>query len=235
MSALRDGVAAAGYVRLRPEQSRAALAAVPDSALAAFAGSWDRLETDAFMADGGRYRRRRIANFLTCPGLAGHVRGLHRPHFQAVVHNSLNGGVDRWFAPCEDDTIANPACQALLELGRPVAEALEPGVPLFAEMHQFRIEAQAGSPGYPTPEGVHQDGVTCVLIAMLRRENLTGGETVVTDLDRRELARFTLDGLLDLVLLDDRRVAHGVSPIAPTDPERPSMRDVLVLTWKRAR
>ena len=40
------------------------------------------------MADGGRYRRRRIANFAARAGVPGHVRGPHRPHFQAVVHNS---------------------------------------------------------------------------------------------------------------------------------------------------
>jgi hypothetical protein len=232
VSPIADTVAAVGFARLRPEATRAALREVPDAALEAFAQSWQRLETDAYMADGGRYRRRRIANFLAVPGVPGHVRGLHRPHFQAVVHNSLNGGVDRWFAACEDDTIANPACQALLALGREAAERLAPAAPLFCEMHQFRIEAQAGSPGYPTPEGVHQDGVACVLIAMIRRTNLEGGETVVTDLDRGEVARFTLDGLLDLVLVDDRRLMHGVSPVAPADPALPSARDVLVLTWK---
>jgi hypothetical protein len=161
------------------------------------------------------------------------VRGLHRPHFQAQVHNSLNGGVDRWFAPVEDSVVANPVAEALLALGRGVADSLHPGTAWFAEMHQFRIEAAPGAPGHPTPEGVHQDGVEVVLIAMLARTNLRGGETLVTDGARRELARFTLDGLLDLVVLDDRRVLHGVTPVEAADPALPSSRDVLVLTWKR--
>lgn len=221
-----------GFARLRPAETRALLGLDP-AALDAFAASWGRLEPDGFMADGGRYRRRRLANFLALPGQAGHLRGLHRPHFQAQVHNSLNGGVDRWFAPVEDEVVASPATAALLALGRGVADALHPGTAWFVEMHQFRIEAAAGAPGHPTPEGVHQDGVHVVLIAMLARTNLRGGETLVTDEVRRELARFTLDGLLDLVVLDDRRVLHGVTPVEASDPALPSSRDVLVLTWKR--
>lgn len=231
MTALLEAMRAQGFARLRPAESLARLG-LPAAALADFAASWGRLETDAFMADGGRYRRRRIANFTALPGRADHIRGLHRPHFQAVVHNALNGGVDRWFAPVEDATIAHPACQGLLAIGREVADHLHPGTPWFVEMHQFRIEAAAGTPGLPTPEGVHHDGVDVVAIAMLARHNLRGGETRVTDPARRELARFTLDGLLDMTLLDDRRVMHGVTPVEPADPALPSCRDVLVLTWR---
>ena len=220
-------LAGQGFTRLRPAAMQQALA-VPAAALAEFAASWERLETDGFMADGGRYRRRRHANFLAGPG-GPPRRGLHRPHFQASVHNTLNGGVDRWFAPVEDAIGAGPAVAALLGFG---ATAMPPGGRWFIELHQFRIEAEAGLPGYPTPEGVHHDGVDFVLISMIRRTNLAGGETLVTDGRGEELARFTLDGLLDTAFLDDDRTMHGVTPIEPTDPRQPSRRDVLVITWK---
>ncbi len=221
-----------GFARLRPAET-AALLTAPGAALHDFAKSWDRLETDGFMADGGRYRRRRLANFLALPGRPVHQRGLHRPHFQASVHNKLNGGVDRWFAPVEDAVVCNPVCTGLLDFGRAVADGLHPETPWFVEMHQFRVEAKPGTPGLPTPEGVHHDGVDVVLIAMLARTNLAGGETLVTDDAGAELARFTLDGMLDLAIMDDHRVMHGVTPVEPADPALPSSRDVLVLTWKR--
>lgn len=202
-------------------------------ALSPFFASWGRLETDAFMRDGGRYRRRRIANFSAEPGVAGHRRGEHRPHFQAVVHNTLNGGVDRWFAPIEDAVAASAPLAALLDLGRAMAEALHRPQPWFVEAHQFRIEAAAGTPGYPTPEGVHHDGVDFVLIAMIARTNLEGGETVIEDDDGRRLAQFVLRDPLDTAMVDDPRVMHGVTPVAPADPALPSCRDVLVLTWRR--
>lgn len=227
-------LAARGFARV-PGQMMAGLLGEPGrpEALAPFFASWNRLETDAFMRDGGRYRRRRIANFSAEPGVAGHVRGEHRPHFQAVVHNTLNGGVDRWFAPMEDDVASGAPLVGLLDLGRAMAEALHGAHPWFVEAHQFRIEAAAGAPGYPTPEGVHHDGVDVVLIAMIARTNLEGGETVIEDDAGNRLAQFVLSDPLDTALVDDPRVMHGVTPVAPADPALPSCRDVLVLTWKR--
>jgi hypothetical protein len=225
-------VAAQGFARV-PGAALEARLGVPPAALEAFTRSWERLETDCFMADGGRYRRRRHANFSARAGVPGHLRNPHRAHFQAVVHNSLNGGVERWFAPVEDEVGDGPVLHALLDLGRSVADAGTPGADWFVEVHQFRIEAAAGVPGFPTPEGVHHDGVDHVLIGMMARTNLEGGETLITDDAGAELARFTLLDRLDTALIDDRRVMHGVTPVQPADPALPSCRDVLVITWKR--
>jgi hypothetical protein len=227
-------VAARGFARVSGAQMAALMGEGGRAeALAPFFASWNRLETDAFMRDGGRYRRRRIANFSAEPGVPGHVRGAHRPHFQAVVHNTLNGGVDRWFAAMEDEVAASAPLTAMLDLGRALADSLHGAHPWFVEAHQFRIEAAAGAPGFPTPEGVHHDGVDVVLIAMIARTNLEGGETVIEDDDGRRLAQFVLRDPLDTALLDDPRVRHGVTPVAPQDASLPSCRDVLVLTWKR--
>jgi hypothetical protein len=229
---LIEAVRGQGFARV-PGAEMAARLAVPPEALDDFAASWERLETDAFMADGGRYRRRRHANFTQGPGIPGLARrNPHRPHFQAVVHNSLNGGVERWFAPVEAAVAEGAPLQALLALGRGAADALKPGRTWFVEMHQFRIEAAAGAPGYPTPEGVHHDGVDLVLIAMIARTNLVGGETLITDEAGAELARFTLLDRLDTAVVDDARVMHGVTPVRPAEEALPSCRDVLVLTWK---
>lgn len=233
LAALQAEIAGQGFAMLPGARLAALLGPAGAAAeVAPFAASWERLEVDSFMADGGRYRRRRIANFTARAGVPGHVRGDHRPHFQAVVHNTLNGGVDRWFAPVEEAVGASAPVQALLTLGREVADQLKPGRDWFVEMHQFRIEAGAGAPGYPTPEGVHHDGVDLVLITMMARTNLVGGETLVCDDADRELARFTLLNQLDTAVVDDERVKHGVSPVGPQDPTRPSCRDVLVLTWR---
>lgn len=227
-------LAARGFARVTGAQMAALMGeAGRAEALAPFFASWNRLETDAFMRDGGRYRRRRIANFGAEPGLPGHARGEHRPHFQAVVHNTLNGGVDRWFAAMEDEVAASAPMRALLDLGRAMAEALHGPQAWFVEAHQFRIEAAAGAPGFPTPEGVHHDGVDFVLIAMIARTNLVGGETVIEDDAGNRLAQFVLQDPLDAAMVDDPRVLHGVTPVAPQDPALPSCRDVLVLTWKR--
>ncbi|HYF08666.1 MAG TPA: 2OG-Fe dioxygenase family protein [Acetobacteraceae bacterium] len=234
MTGVADALAAQGFARLPGATLRAMMReAGSDAALAPFFASWSRLETDQHMADGGRYRRRRIANFSAAPGVPGHVRGPHRPHFQAVVHNTLNGGVDRWFAPMEDVVAASAPLTTLLDLGRDWAEARAGAQPWFVEVHQFRIEAGANAPGYPTPEGVHHDGVDYVLIAMVARINLVDGETLIEDDAGHRLAQFTLAEPLDSAFIEDARVRHGVTPVRPADPAAPSCRDVLVITWKR--
>jgi hypothetical protein len=73
-----------------------------------------------------------------------------------------------------------------------------------------------------------------VLIGMIARTNLAGGETLITDDEGTELARFTLLDRLDTAFIEDARVMHGVTPVAPLDAMQPSCRDVLVITWKRS-
>ena len=60
-----------------------------------FADSWNDLGTDTYMADGGRYRRRRYAAFSA--GAGGLRRKPHQPHYQSRDYNALNGGIARWF------------------------------------------------------------------------------------------------------------------------------------------
>ncbi len=62
-----------------------------------FAASWDDLGLDTYMADGGRYRKRRHAAFAVADGTI--ARKPHQPHYQSRDYNPLNGGIARWFAP----------------------------------------------------------------------------------------------------------------------------------------
>ena len=79
---------------------------------------------------------------------------------------------------------------------------------------------------------MHRDGVDYVLVLLIDRQNIASGTTTVHALDGAELGAFTLTVPLDAALLDDARVAHGVTPIEPVDPAGPAYRDVLVVTWR---
>src|SRR5438270_1619982 len=76
-----------------------------------FAASWDDLGVDAFMADGGRYRRRRFAAFRAGPD--GISRKPHQPHYQSRDYNPMNGGIERWFLPVTDAIGEHPALHAI--------------------------------------------------------------------------------------------------------------------------
>jgi hypothetical protein len=197
----------------------------------AFAASWNDLGLDTYMADGGRYRKRRHAAF------AADARGIrrkpHQAHYQSRDYNSLNGGIARWFDPVLREIGSGPSMTAILHTCRLLFERLTPAPAWHIELHQFRIEARADAVGRPTPEGTHQDGVDHVLVLLVGRQNVQSGMTTITDLARRPLGSFTLAEPFDAALVDDNRVMHGVTPVEPVDPARPGFRDVLVVTFRR--
>ena len=200
----------------------------------AFAASWNHLELDHYMADGGRYRRRRYAVFAATAA-GGIVRASHRPHYQSRDYNALNGGIARWFAPIDEALGSGATMNAILAFSRSLFERLADESDWHVEVHQFRIEARLEEKGQPTPEGVHRDGVDYVLVLLVDRHNIASGTTTVHALNGAELGSFTLVSPLDAALLDDSRVAHGVTAIEPLDPHRAAYRDVLVVTWRRNR
>lgn len=202
---------------------------------ARFAASWNDLGEDRHMADGGRYRRRRYAVFdVTKDSI---VRAPHQPHFQAKTHNRLNGGLDRWFDPVMPEIGDHPIVRTLIEqlasifTSLPTAEVSASG--WHVELHQFRIEASADATGLPTPEGTHRDGVDGAFVMLINRQNVSSGITDVSDANGTSLGQFTLSEPGDAVFLDDMRVFHGVTPIAPLDSGKMAIRDVLVITFTR--
>jgi hypothetical protein len=197
-----------------------------------FAASWNALELDTYMADGGRYRRRRHAVFAARPGLAIE-RQPHQPHYQTLEYNPIHGGVARWFEPIAPAVADGATLQTVLAFCRHLFETLAGAPPAWRiEVHQFRIEARGGEAGRPTPEGLHRDGVDYVLVLLVSRRNIASGTTSIHALDGRTLGQFTLTDPLDAALVDDSRVAHGVTPVEAIEASQPAYRDVLVVTFK---
>ncbi len=196
-----------------------------------FAESWSDLPRDSHMGDGGTYRRRRFAVFA----MNGSLERLpHRPHYQSRDHNPLNGGIERWFAPVTDEDGLSPLLRGLLQTMASVISVAEGERERTVEVHQFRIEAEAATPGQPTPEGMHRDGVDWVFMMLVDRRNVTGGESEIQTPGGEALARFTLRQPFEAVLLDDRRLVHGATPVARRDPDLPASRDMLVVTFRPA-
>jgi len=201
----------------------------------AFAASWDHLGVDTYMADGGRYRRRRYAAYSVGEGTIR--RKPHQPHYQSRDYNPLNGGIARWFEPVTERIGIHPALLAILSTSHDIftrctAVHTRPAS-WHVEVHQFRVEASQDAAGKPTPEGLHRDGVDWVLVMLVRRQNVASGETSIHDLLKRQLGSFTLRAPLESALVDDDRVYHGVTPVTPIDANAPAFRDVLVATFRR--
>ena len=199
----------------------------------AFAESWGDLRVDTYMADGGRYRQRRHAAYsVTRDGAI--ARKPHQAHFQTRDYNPLNGGIARWFEPIDTAVGEGPTLQTILRFCHSLFQAVAPASDGWdVEAHQFRIEARRETHGRPTPEGMHRDGVDFALVLLIDRCNIARGTTTIQASDGRPLGSFTLTETLDAVVVDDRRVYHGVTPVEPLDPSRSAHRDVLVVTFRQ--
>jgi hypothetical protein len=224
-----------GYAFVRAPEMRVLLESAGLRDWDRFAASWGDLGVDMYMADGGRYRRRRFACYrATQEAMA---RKPHQPHYQSRDYNPVNGGIERWFEPVTDAIGAHPAMSAILTACHALFNRLTPAEmrpPAWhVEVHQFRIETGPGQVGQPTPEGMHRDGVDWVLVLLVDRVNIASGETTIADLAKSPLGSFTLSDPLDAAVTDDNRVFHGVTPVTPLDPDRPGHRDVLVVTFRR--
>ena len=231
MTGWADTLRTEGYVFVQAPAMRAALSAEGLSGWEPFAQSWDDLGLDTYMADGGRYRKRRHAVFRI--DADGTTRKPDQPHYQSRDYNALNGGIARWFAPVLPDVADGSAFRAILRFCYSLFNGLTPFPAWHVETHQFRIEASPDQSGQPTPEGMHQDGVDWVLVFMVGRRNIASGVTSIHGLDRRLIGSFTLEQPMDAALVNDHRVFHGVTPVQPLDPAQPAYRDVLVVTFRQ--
>lgn len=218
----------AGVALMGSSALNAALGVASD-AWTAFASHWDDLVLDAYAAELGTHRLRRYGHFLFREGVAEPLA--HETFVQPQNSNPLYLNRDRHFQPLTDAFAADPLLQALLAMLGQVATTLQDCVTFSAKVTPFRVLATADAAGQPAPEGVHRDGVTLVTSLLINRDNAIGGQSSVFDLEGAPLVSTTLSTPGTLLLGDDRRTRHGVSPIRPADPSRPAKREVLVITF----
>ena len=124
--------------------------------------------------------------------------------------------------------------ELLTAFGRLFAQ-VQPAARWHIEAHQFRIDTASGV-GRPTPEGAHRDGVDFVVVMLVARRGVKGGETRVFDANGPDGVRFVMQQPLTTLLLDDARVIHETTPLLPEDSQQADsgLRDTLVLTYRAA-
>ncbi len=225
-SRLADALSSNGFGVLSPT-GLASFMALPLAALESLKPDWSDLPLDNFLKDGGRYRRRRHSCFIVEQPEVKQVQ--HRAHYQPLQYNALHGGMHRLFEPMAEKSVSQPVWSSLLRAIAGVCSTVKGEQTWYVEAHQFRIDTSHGI-GRPTPEGAHCDGVDFVAIMLVARENVSGGESRIFELNGRHGQRFTLGEPWTLLLLDDQRVIHESTPIQPT--AEGDHRDTLVLTFR---
>jgi hypothetical protein len=194
-----------------------------------FRDDWDRLELDRYLEHRARFRLRRYGRFFWSPDTDELTELPHSRYFQPAEENSYAGGIERSFAPLLPHTSQNPFLQALVRstfASLPVAAERQRQT-WEVRVHQIRIVATPAEPGFPAPEGIHQDGTDFLTLHLVRRVNIAGGESTIYDLDRNPIQRMTLRETLDSLILEDPRIMHGVTPVQSADGINTGTRDLL--------
>lgn len=227
---IAEALVADGFARIDAGTLAAMIGPEAMAEWPAFQASWSALEYDAYMADGGTYRLRSYA-VLTLSG-DQIERAPHSPHYQKLTHNMLNGGVERWFKPTEAALTQGLLLPALLKAARDLFSPRDTGKAWRIELHQFRIEADDSTPGFPTPEGLHRDGVDWVLMLAVNRVDVEGGASQIHDRKGAPVTSFTMETPFEAVIVDDQRVLHAASPVLPAAGASKGHRDILVATYR---
>lgn len=194
-----------------------------------FARHWEHLAPDPYAAELGVTRLRRYGRYAFRDGAMHPMPTL--AFAQPENSNPLYVGMDRDFEPLTDAFARDPLLHSVVQLLARAASALDEVAEWNVKVHPFRVQSGAGENARPTPEGLHRDGVTLVSSLLVGRRNAIGGESLVCDCDGRTLLTTTLAEPGALLLGDDRRTLHGVSPVRPIDRSGPAQRDVLVITF----
>jgi hypothetical protein len=194
-----------------------------------FAAHWEGLSPDTYATASGTCRFRRYGRFFLDSAGTGHLLP-HVAFRQPLNTNRLFPDAGRNFAPLTDSFLADPILHALLPLLGALAAGLDHARQWMVHVHPFRVVASNDSRGDATPEGRHQDGVTLVSSLLVGRRNASGGQSSVFDSNGREILAATLSEPGTLLLGDDRRTWHIVSPIRQVDRDVLARRDVLVVT-----
>ncbi len=195
--------------------------------------AWSRLPPDAHLKDGGAYRQRRHSCFVQDVTTGTLTQTPHRAHWQPTDYNALHGGFERWFEPMEPAVAQAQAFTQLVAAFGQLFAQVRPAALWAIESHQFRIDT-AGGVGRPTPEGAHRDGVDFVVVMLIARYAVKGGETRVFEANGPHGVRFLMHRPMTSLLLDDARVIHETTPIQPTEEDERGFRDTLVLTYRAA-
>lgn len=201
-----------------------------------FSQFWEELPLDAYMGDGGTYRRRKYSA-ISHDVDRNVIRPLNDDGFlQSKKINRLNGDVVRRFEPVDPALLDSSVLRHLLaRFTARIAETAPGGEPVGpvrrVNIHQHRISAAGTESGNPTPEGIHRDGVAYIVMMLVARQDVAGGTSTLYDNAGTPLLTHTLTDPGDYIFLDDRTCLHSASPVRVAAPAAQGHRDMFFLEF----
>jgi len=181
----------------------------------------------------GKYRLRKYSRVrATCrTGSAEecHLVNLGDNTFtQSKDYNKHQGGMARKFESVDEEVLGSIA---LSELTAAFLMSCDIVKQHEFDIHQMRVICKGGATQL-SPEGWHQDGYDYIALIGVDRNNIIGGEMLlsISKVDAPFLQATIDTGTL--VVVDDSYLWHNGRSIQPVDDSKPAWMDVMVFTLK---
>jgi hypothetical protein len=180
----------------------------------------------------GKYRLRKYSRAkATQTGFGlGSILTLEDNEFlQGEKYNKHQGGMVRKFENIDEEVVNSDALHKMVEVFFSACEIK--GDQEF-DIHQMRVKCLGGATQL-SPEGWHQDGYDHIAMIGVNRNNIIGGEIM---LSTSKVEAPFLQAVIDtgtLVIVDDSYLWHNGRSIQPIDDNQPAWMDVMVFTMKR--
>lgn len=184
-----------------------------------------------------QYRKRRYGSYMYDVSKNKLYPNKHESFFQNENINSAYGGIERVFAPIEMHILNNSFLHEIIkaDFSKLPLRDRKSSDSWFVGVHLFRVETKKDEVGYATPEGVHQDGHDFVVQHMIKRTNISGGESTIYNLNKEEIESITLTAMMDSCFVNDKKVMHSVSEVKSYNDNEVGYRDMLILDFERIR
>jgi len=175
----------------------------------------------------GKYRLRKYSRVHATP--KGHLVDLGDNTFtQSKDYNKHQGGMSRKFDSIDEGILESAA---LSELAAAFLMSCNITVQHEFDIHQMRVICRGGATQL-SPEGWHQDGYDYIAVIGVDRNNIIGGEMLLsTGKGETPFLQATID-TGTLVIVDDGYLWHNGRSIQPIDDSKPAWMDVMVFTLK---
>lgn len=192
--------------------------------------SFDKLpETDH--AD-GKYRLRKYCKVRaeSSKGRRFFIEKLDERTFkQSRKYNKHQGGMTRVFEEIDDEVVHSQAIKELVSYYYNFCSF--EGLREF-DIHQMRVKCRGGAT-LLSPEGWHQDGYDCVAMIGINRENVFGGEVLLSTSKTESPFLSAVIETGTMVIIDDSHLWHNGRSIQPVDDDKPAYMDIIVFTGRK--
>ena len=184
----------------------------------------------------GKYRLRKYSKVHAKPHRMKRVSGIevalteagNNTFTQSKDYNKHQGGMARKFDSIDAEVLQSVALSELAAAFLTVCNIVNQHE---FDIHQMRVICKGGATQL-SPEGWHQDGYDYIAVIGVERNNIIGGEIL---LSTSKVDDPFLQATIDtgtLVVVNDGYLWHNGRSIQPIDDDKPAWMDVMVFTFR---